>query len=304
MVIKEIIKSPVALRKYFGMLIGFLILLIFLNYYGFEKIILHCFSDNSVTYSGPFKSFFENMISIAAVTLLGASFYWWITPTGISEGDVNVIYSHDIKSTLKNLVHDTEYFFYLGHTARWNRKTSFPEIRNSAENKRTTKRIEAVILDPRDLKACKFYVEQDFSNREKGSVVNSVKDLQIELITTMFKCIELNHSKFVECHIYLTKNVSISRFDISGKGILLSKPYKGDPALLFPADTFFYNSYKEEYRVAKNQADEFVFENGEFNVSKESVKKLLKKLDPNEEFFDESIADRVLETLTKMQSPY
>lgn len=280
MVIKEIIKSPFLLKWYFYILFFVLFLLYFFNYYGFNNIIIPLFFDEKIAYSGVIKAVVEDVISIGTVTFLGSAFYWWITPSGINEGDVNVIYSHDIHSTLSSLVHNTEYFYYLGHTARWNRNFSLPMLKDIAEKSRTTKIVELVVLDPRDEELCKFYIDQDFSRLNEKSSPNAVVELQAEIVATIFKCIQFNSHSFIDSKVYLSKNVTISRLDISQTGIMLTKPYKGDPALFFPVNTFFYNSYKEEYRVAKSQAELF---EPQLSCCKsnsiESVQKLIEKLD-------------------------
>jgi hypothetical protein len=303
MVIKEIRKSPIMLKKYFSTFFIILFLLYFLNYYGFEKIIIPFFFDERIAYSGVFKSIIEDITSIGTVAFFGAAFYWWTTPSGISEGDVNVVYSHDIKSTLSTLVQDTEYFYYLGHTARWNRSVSLPILRDIAEKSRTTKIVELVILDPRNENLCDFYINQAFSRRKEGLDLISIVELQVELVATIFKALELNQSNFVDCKVYLSNSVTISRFDISQKGILLSKPYKGDPAIFFPANTFFYNSYKEEYRVAKSQAN--LFEPNEMcckSISIKSIQGLVGQL--NLHVNDTTFCEKVLTELQKKNDYY
>lgn len=35
----------------------------------------------------------------------------------------------------------------------------------------------------------------------------------------------------------------------------MTKPYSNEPALNFPCNTFFYESYKEEYKIVKDQSE-------------------------------------------------
>lgn len=299
MLIKDFAKSPYKIRIYLLGISGVLILLIALNYYVLPLI--HDYFGFS--YSSTVSSFFNNIIALVGSSLFASGFYLLLTPSGLSENDINLIYSHDIKGLLKNMVNETERFSYLGHTARWNRSFSLPKLREISNDKKSTRHVDLVIIDPNCEASCLYYSQFGHANRDKGGEVKSIHDVRVELITTYLCCVKENMSPFMEVNLHFTKNVSLFRYDISDNGILLSKPYKGDPALYFPKGTFFYDSYKQEFNIAKDQSDRVYLERIEV-LDYESVKQLLLAADIFDDYMNEDFVDAVWCSYQEMTSPY
>lgn len=235
MVIKDIIKSPAKIRLYFIVLAVVLVISIAANYY----LLPSAFIYFGGVYEGVLPSFVNNIIALLGSSLLASGFFWFVTPSGLDSSDVNVIASHDIKGTLNSMIDKTERFYYYGHTARWNRAVTFPKILVQANESRSTKYIEAIILDPDDEDVCQFYASFGYGDRAKGRNIQSVRDVRLELLTTVLRCIEINNSPFINFELSATNKVSISRLYISDNALILTKPYRGDPALHFPKGTFF-----------------------------------------------------------------
>ncbi|MEO1869459.1 MAG: hypothetical protein ABGX80_06225 [Cobetia sp.] len=299
MLIKDFAKSPYKIRIYLLGISGVLILLIALNYYVLPLI--HDYFGFS--YSSTVSSFFNNIIALVGSSLFASGFYLLLTPSGLSENDINLIYSHDIKGLLKNMVNETERFSYLGHTARWNRSFSLPKLREISNDKKSTRHVDLVIIDPNCEASCLYYSQFGHANRDKGGEVKSIHDVRVELITTYLCCVKENMSPFMEVNLHFTKNISLFRYDISDNGILLSKPYKGDPALYFPKGTFFYDSYKQEFNIAKDQSDRVYLERIEV-LDYESVKQLLLAADIFDDYMNEDFVDAVWCSYQEMTSPY
>ncbi len=100
MLIKDFAKSPYKIKIYLLGVSAVLILLIFLNYYALPLICNYFGFD----YSSTFSSFFNNIIALVGSSLFASGFYLLLTPSGLSENDINLISSHDIKDLLKNMV--------------------------------------------------------------------------------------------------------------------------------------------------------------------------------------------------------
>jgi hypothetical protein len=300
LVIKDIIKSPAKIRVYFIALAVILVILIVTNYYLLPKAFVYF--DSS--YDGAINSFFNNIIALFGSSLLVSGFFWFVTPSGLDSSDVNVIASHDIKNTLNSMLNRTERFYYYGHTARWNRATTFPRILEQANDSRSTKYIELVIIDPDDEKACQFYASFGHANRRNGKKIQSVSDVRIELFATILRCLEINKSPFISFNLFVTNKVAISRLDISDNALLLTKPYHSDPALYFPKDTFFYASYKEEFNIAKQQCREIIFDVYQGNISDENIKKILGDAGFDVGYIDDDFIKELLQILRNIKKPY
>lgn len=300
MVIKDILKSPAKIRIYFILLTLIFIFLVIVNYYILPKVFIHY----GYSYDGALPSFINNVIALFGSSLLASGFLWLITPSGLDSSDVNVIASHDIKSTLNSMLDKTERFYYYGHTARWNRAVTFPKILEQANDSRSTKYIELIILAPDDENACKFYASFGYGNRNKGRKIQSVRDVRIELFTTLLCCLESNKSPFINFNLYVTDKVSISRLDISDNALLLTKPYHGDPALHFPKGTFFYNSYKEEFNIAKQQCKKINLDIMHRDINEENINGILHEIGFNGAYIDNDFTKDLLESFKKIENPY
>jgi len=300
LIVKDILKSPTKIRIYFLLLTIFLILLIVTNYYLLPK----AFVFFGYSYDGVFPSFMNNIIALVSSSLLASGFFWFVTPSGLDSSDVNVIASHDIKDTLSSMLDKTERFYYYGHTARWNRSVAFPKILEQANDSRSTKFIELIILDPDDEKACRFYASFGHGNRNKGRNIQSIRDVRIELLTTFLYCLDSNKSPFIEFTLFVTDRVSISRLDISDNAILMTKPYHGDPALHFPKKTFFYNSYKEEFNIAKQQCRKINLDKVQKNIKEENISEILHEAGFNTSYIDSTFTKELIQALSNIKKPY
>ena len=300
MIIKDILKSPTKIRIYFILLTLFLFFLIIINYYTLPEL----FRNYGNSYSGALPSFINNIIALFGSSLLASGFFWLITPSGMESSDVNVIASHDINSTLSSMLYKTERFYYYGHTARWNRIATFPKILEQANYSRSTKYIELIILDPENEDTCQFYASFGYGNRNKGRKIQSVRDVRIELLTTFLCCLENNKSPFISFDLYVTDKVSISRLDISDNSLLLTKPYHGDPALHFPKGTFFYNSYKEEFNIAKKQCKKINLNIRKREINKDNIHEILHDISLNGSYIDDDFIKDLLQTFKKIVKPY
>jgi hypothetical protein len=300
LIVKDIIKSPAKIRLYFIVLVMLFAFIIVANYYLLPKAFVYFGS----TYDGVIPSFINNIIALLGSSLLASGFLWFVTPSGLDSSDVNVIASHDIKGVLNSMLDRPERFSYYGHTARWNRVVTFPKILEQANDSRSTKYIDLIIIDPDDEKACKFYALFGHGDREKGRDIQSIRDVRIELLTTFLCCLENNKSPFIKVDFFVTNKVSISRFDISDSALLLTKPYHGDPALHFPKNTFFYSSYKEEFNIAKQQCRRINLDIQERDISNFNLKDTLLEAGFEVGYFDSDFERDLLHAFSKIEKPY
>lgn len=300
MIVKDIIKSPVKVRLYFFVLSIFFIVLVATNYYMLPKLFLHF----NTPYNEALSSFLNNIIALVGSSLLASGFFWFIMPSGLESSDVNVIASYDIKTTLSSMINNTERFYYYGHTARWNRAVTFPKILEQANDSKSTKYIELIIINPDDEKACQFYASFGHGNRNNGRKIQSIRDVRIELLTTFLCCLESSKSPFIKFDLSVTNKISISRLDISDNALLLSKPYHGDPALHFPRDTFFYTSYKEEFNVAKQQCRKINLDMDKKDINNKTIPEILCKAGFNKDYINDDFTNDLLQAFGDIKKPY
>lgn len=300
MVIKDILKSPTKIRAYFVGLTIFFVALVILNYYLLPEIFLRF----DLIYEGAAVSFLNNIIALLASSIVASGFIWLVTPSGLGSGDINIIAPYDLKSTLRTMIDATERFSYVGHTARWNRAVTLPRLYEVANESKSTKHIELVIIDPDNDKVCELYSSFGHGERRKGRAISEIRDVKIELFTTFLTCLKFNKSPFLDIKLYVSSQVSLFRLDIADDAIVMTKPNTGDPALHFPKGTFFYSSYKEDFNVTKLQCREISLNISQENIDQSNCLQLLNDAGFDCSVIDEQVIKELVEALNKVSIPY
>ena len=113
------------------------------------------------------------------------------------ESELEIINPNDLRQELKSLITNTNYLKYSGHTARWNRSTSLDYLIQEANTEKRNKEIELIILDPTDDFSCNYYSSFGHSKREKGNSINDLKDIKIELVSTILISLIKNNNPFL-----------------------------------------------------------------------------------------------------------
>ncbi|MFP3355526.1 hypothetical protein R0K04_29730, partial [Pseudoalteromonas sp. SIMBA_153] len=70
---------------------------------------------------------------------------------------IEILHPKDLKSELERIADDTDIYYYMGHTARWNRSVTLEKLRRKSESKRTRIEVSLLILNPNNRDLCKYY---------------------------------------------------------------------------------------------------------------------------------------------------
>ncbi|NNH00961.1 hypothetical protein [Acinetobacter sp. ANC 5414] len=286
-------------KLFFFTLILISIFLILINYFVIPHLEIK--SEKTIEI---LTSIINNLISLS-ITSIGASIAYLIfIPRKLKESELRVLNPNDLKNKFKSLINNTFYLNYAGHTARWNRSKSLDSLIQEAENEKISKEVQFLILDPSNDKVCEYYCSFGHSNRNKGNSINTLKDIKIELISTILICLIKNSSPFVNIKIYLSNSVSLFRFDIIEHGCILTKPYSDEPALYFSYGSFFYKSYSDEFRIMKDQSKELKLSKNYKKIGLSDIKTILNSLGIENFDLDESDLKKITSTIKKDISPY
>lgn len=301
MFIGTISESSHKKRHYFVLLGGALIFLVVARVTIFFTVDSH-FWPKTINI---INLFLDNLIALDLSVLIASCLYLWFMPNKIRKGDIHVLPSYDIEKELNKIIEDTEHYYYVGHTARWTRSVTLEKLKDKARLKNTRTEIAIIILDPSDVAVCEYYSKFGHANR-KNSTANNIKNVQIELITTILICAKYSVEPLLYINLYFINQVSLFRLDISDTGLILTKPSDKEPALLFLKDTFFYNSYKEEFKVIRDQSNRIMLDKLELNKDREYYYSYLQKIGlPIEGFnFTDDDFEKIIKELNKPTKPY
>lgn len=155
--------------------------------------------------------------------------------------------SRDLLACLKRNSDGVDDYRYCGHTARWNRYHTFKNMKDLASQYRRSKKIELIILNPSNDDLCKRYINSGYAARNIDDI--DFMSIKAELVVTIMKCFEYRQSPFVEIDVFLTERISIFRFDITSKGVVVTLPNKGEGFLFFGKNHYFYSAYVQEFKM-------------------------------------------------------
>ena len=299
MVIKDFYKSRYKTKWFFLSLILTVILLILVNY-----IVLPFYFGGELNIIDSVNSLLNNLIALVISVLIASIAFLLFSPKIIRNSDIEIIHPKDLKNELEKITNGTDVYYYMGHTARWNRSVNLEKLKKEAEEKKTRVEIDFLILNPNNIKLCNYYASFGHSNRKNGVNVQNAKDVKIEIITTILLCAKYNLNPFLRVSIYFLDKASLFRLDISDKGIIFTKPYPEQPALLFPKDTFFYKSYKEEFKISREQCEKIGLKNLPAEINLESCKYYLREIGIDFEDIDDDDIEKIIRKMDNLDRPY
>lgn len=299
MIIKDFYHSRYKSRWFFFVLSLMAALLILVNY-----LILPCYLevDSNITYT--ITALLNNLIALVLSVLVASIAVIFFSPKVIRTSDIEILHPKDLKSELEKIVNDTDIYYYMGHTARWNRSVTLEKLKVKAESKRTRIEVSLLILNPNNKNLCKYYSGFGHSNRRNGLKLKTGLDVKVELIITILVCAKYNSSPLLQISIYFLDKASLFRLDISDEGIIFTKPYKEEPALLFPKNTFFYDSYKEEFKIARDQCDAITLKALPIKLDINNCRDYLKDLSIDLGDIDDDRMTRIIESINNPAKPY
>ncbi|MBU1658457.1 hypothetical protein KKG72_05310 [bacterium] len=301
MKINDLKQSPYKFKIFLMASISGLILLLIVNFY-----ILPTYFGTDSSILKTFTDVFNNLTALLISSVMGILFLYLLTPKVISKSEIVIIEPRDLRQNLQEILNSTNHYSYVGHTGRWTRSVTLQKLYEDAKNNKITKIVDLTILNPNEMSVLKYFNGIGHGIREKGNKITSAKDLKKELISTVLICYLYSQKPFMKINLYLSSKVSLFRFDLSEKAIIITKPNPLDPALKVYSGTFFYDSYNEEIKLNQEQSIKinFDYEITDTTITIEIFKKLMQRLEISlEELNDNDILD-IIKSVEKPQKPF
>ena len=114
-------------------------------------------------------------LSIALVSGIMLTFIiFYILPISKHNTRIRIVEPVELKAHLRKSLAKTTEFWYIGHTGKWTRSVTIPQLAEDALKENRTKRINIVLLDPLSEEACRNMA--NFHQKILGSR-NSIDDL-------------------------------------------------------------------------------------------------------------------------------
>jgi hypothetical protein len=193
-------------------------------------------------------------ISLLVAVFLGLFIFYIEVPE--SEKKHEIVEPNRIKEIFIQGRFDTDFWYFSGGTGRFTRAITIPELCKISKDKNEHRSIKVIVLDPMDDALCESY--SSYRQNLKSSKNEWTKEyVRNEIISTI--CSAILHKSvnpMLDINVYLKKNFSTLRIDLNKTHCIVTKEDKKEPALVTPAETFLYRTYKEEILQIAKQCKE------------------------------------------------
>ncbi|MGF6952442.1 hypothetical protein QF028_004947 [Neobacillus sp. B4I6] len=249
----------------------------------------------------------ENIFSSGFTTVFIAYLVFWLTPKVMNKSNMEVIPPYQIKEKLKEGREADEYW-YSGGTGRHTRAVTLPELAIESRNSNTTKRLYIQVLDPTEKDVLKAYV--NYRNRVRTGARDpwDLNRAQNEIYATIVSAyIWKKEQPLLEFTVALKKEVSLFRFDLSSKVLVITKEDSSEPALFCTEGTFFHKAYKEELRLSLEQSRNLRsdIQGYTFNeLNTEKLMSLIRQLEIYDDNLNETALEEIAALIRKRENPY
>ncbi|WP_353172494.1 hypothetical protein [Acinetobacter rudis] len=268
------------------------------------------FFDIVFSWATFFTSFFDNFLVTLIVTVLIGAFIFWCTPAIVSKSKMDVIEASDINPTLKSALTSTKLWIYKGTCGRYTRATTIPKLAESARNASLGRDIKIYLMNPKNDELCSEYSIYRRSLKSSDKKNPWTKEIvQEEIIATVVVALKYRYSEpLLRIDVFFLEYFSAFRLDISDNFVVVTKEDKAASALKADAETYFYDSYKDDIRLTERQSKNLKHFNELIFDETINEKKLKQILDTTRLFEFSKLSpksiENILEKINNPQDPY
>ena len=300
---KPLLSSPHTRKLFYIVVLLFLVIILFIRYY----LVLSIFDANSI-YLNITNSILDNLFASVIATVVIGSFLFWISP--IEDGEAMKIIGHqEIREYLAKSRTKTDFWFFIGGTGSFTRTITIPVLAAKSREENKHKVIKLQIINPLNIDLCEKYClyRKGLKSANKSNRW-TVENIRQELLATVVVGYiwKTKHPLF-ELSIGLKNTFSLFRLDISSSSAIITKENKEEPAIYCEADSFLYNSYKEDFLHTLKQCQvlptNISFDLDYRELDKSNLFHFLKILGWDSEFSDKDV-EKTINIIKSNLNPY
>jgi hypothetical protein len=255
-----------------------------------------------------FKSILDKISTSLIVSIIIAWFLFKIEiPEEVTK--LEIIEPNRLKEVFTRARLDSNFWFFSGGAGRYTRAVTLPEMSKLSQDLNESRNFRILLLNPNDINLCDKYSDYRNSLKSvKSKTDNWTKEyVQNEIIATICSAyIQKSLNPLLEISIFLKSTFSTMRIDLSQSNCIVTKEDKKDLALLTPANTYLYKTYKEEIFHLSKQCLELdmkgSIENVKFGtITVDDIEKICSHFNFHKQKPDYKI---ISEILNKNKNPY
>jgi len=268
------------------------------------------YPTDPITTSSFLITFLDNLTTSLLITIFIGVFVFWLKPDIVKRSSIEVIEPKQIGQLLKEATFSSKFWIYKGACGRYTRSTTLPKLAEAARNEGIGRDIYIYLLNPKNHILCTEYATYRRSLKSGKSLPEwRKKSVQEEIIATAVSALKYRSNEpLLRIKLYFIDSFSAFRLDISDQYVIVTKEEKEASALRADIGTYFYDSYKDDVRLAERQSKELdCCGNIEFNgkLTREKLEEVLRCADLYEFVLEQELDhEKILQLTNNPTNPY
>jgi hypothetical protein len=195
-----------------------------------------------------------NVIATALAATALAWLFFKLFPPPARPAIVENVPAHEITKLLDSALPAARFWWFDGSTGRYQRSTTLPQMGHWARKEGVSRELTIVILDPLDAELCRRYARYREGLRSGQGREWSVDAVRSDIYATLLAAHVYCERAPLTVNVALKSTMSILRYDLCDRQLVITKEGTTDPAIACPAESFYYHAYLEDLRWRLKQA--------------------------------------------------
>ena len=198
----------------------------------------------------------ENVSTTIVVTLLVASFLWWIAPTRAGQAGVILVEPRELARHFRDGLATSSTWCFFGGCGRYFRTVVLDTMKQRATAESTAKSVAAIILNPENQVLCEQHAKYRGGTRRGHREGNwTGTRVKQELIATIVRSkASASGPSLLDVEIRVSNYFSSFRVDISQSCAIQTREDPIAPALRSEKGSYYYEAQMNEFRLVREQA--------------------------------------------------
>lgn len=196
----------------------------------------------------------DKMSAAAVLALVTALILAIVIPPISFAEDLSVVDAWNIGPKLRESLGTTREYWFRGRSGRWFRAHAIPKLAEAARREKTQRRVRMILPDPDDLPVLETYAKYRNSISSPADARWTVGRIRNEILATLLVAGKAEaDTQYFRPTVALLKEFSMFRTDLSDSGLVLTREDPRWPGWISPSGTKFYDSVKEDLRLAEER---------------------------------------------------
>lgn len=260
-------------------------------------VILSC--EPSGVFWQALSAILVSLIATVFVLALIYSVWFWVTPRSIVSTDIQPLRAAEIREVADFVSQQAGEYIFFGRSGSFFRKCVLPSLEKSAKETGRAINVFIGVPDPESKENLEEY------RRQKAAADQNVEEdeLAINVVATCIAAyLAQSKNPLITFQISLLEKVPIIRFDISDRGLLISRDSKKLPGIYCNSGNSYYELFRSMVLHDFHQGKRVEWDNPQANVDIEFI--LESQPAPFDRLLSEAIVPRVKEAVKKPKTPY